>query len=238
MGTPCLSRPKEPSLSSPAAALLLLRSWCSPHSPALPSLASPTSNVDRAESVYCPGSAAKSRGDHESAPTRPCDKFCSKNDSVMLQHQWAQSQRMAQHQSFPKLLYVFFERNRRRGSPISLSSPLVSVVSPNRGRAREGFCSTCSSRLKTSCNPVKSKCACKIWQTKETSWVWAGNYAELQITRRKENIMCWWKKQTLTRHNGVKKLRPRHSTNRMIQTEQLVTCRVDGRDSRIGGKVV
>ena len=78
-------------------------SWRSPHNPALPSLASPTSNADRAESVCCPESAASSRGDYESAPIRPCDKFCNKNDWVLSQHQWAQSQRIAQHHSSPKL---------------------------------------------------------------------------------------------------------------------------------------
>ena len=96
MGTLCLSRPKEPSLLSPASALLLLDSWRSPHSPALPSLASPTSDYDRAENVCCPGSAAKPRGDHESAQTRPCDKLCNKNDWVLSQHLWAQSQKIAQ----------------------------------------------------------------------------------------------------------------------------------------------
>ena len=55
------------------------------------------------------------------------------------------------------ILYVLLERNRSRGSPMSLSSPLVSLVSPNRGKARDGLCSTCSNRLKTSSNPVKSK---------------------------------------------------------------------------------
>ena len=55
------------------------------------------------ESVCCPGSTAKSRGDHESAPTRPCGKFCNKNDWVLSHHQWAQSQRSAQHHSFPNL---------------------------------------------------------------------------------------------------------------------------------------
>ena len=91
------------------------------------------------------------------------------------------------------ILNVFLERNRRRGSPKLLSSALVSVVSPNWGRTREGLCSTCSSRFKTSSSPVNSKCVCKIWHGK-ISCVWAGNYAELQKIRRKENIMCWWKK--------------------------------------------
>ena len=67
------------------------------------------------------------------------------------------------------ILRVFLERNRRLGSPMSLSSRLVSLVLPNRGKAREGLCSTCPNRLKTSSNPVNSKCACKIWQTKEIS---------------------------------------------------------------------
>ena len=64
---------------------------------------SPTANVDRAESVCCPGSAAKSRDDHESAQKRPCDNFCSKNDWALSQHLSAQSQRIAQRHSFPKL---------------------------------------------------------------------------------------------------------------------------------------
>ena len=109
MGTPCLSRPKEPSLSSLAGALLLLDSWCSPHSPALPNLASPTSTVDRAENVGCPGSAAKSLGDHESAPTRPCDKFCKKMTGFCRNICGSQSQRISQHHSSPKLssFYTF-----------------------------------------------------------------------------------------------------------------------------------
>ena len=66
------------------------------------------------------------------------------------------------------MLYVFLERNLRRGSAASLSSPLVSVVSPNRGRARDGLCSTCSSRLKTSSNPVNNKPACTMWTKRRT----------------------------------------------------------------------
>ena len=102
MCAPCLSRPKEPSLSSLAGALLLLDSWRSRHSPEFPSLASPNSDVGRVESLCCPGSAAKFRGDHGSAQTRPCDKICSRNEWVLLQHLWAQSQRNAQHHFFPK----------------------------------------------------------------------------------------------------------------------------------------
>ena len=52
--------------------------------------------------------------------------------------------------------------NRRRGSPKSLSSPLVSLVSPNRGTTRDGLCSTCSSRFKTSSNPVNRNSALRI----------------------------------------------------------------------------
>ena len=91
------------------------------------------------------------------------------------------------------ILYVFFEHNRRRGSPISLSSPLVSLVSPNRGRAPDGLCSTCSNPLKISSKPVNSKSACQNLARQGKSWVWAGNYAELQTIQRKENIMCWEK---------------------------------------------
>ena len=124
-----------------------------------------------------------------------------------------------------------------RGSPTSLSSPLVSVVSPNWGRAREGLCSTCSSRFKTSSNPVNSKCVCKIWQGKiilsvDRKLCWTTN----DTKERKHYVLV--EKLILTRHNDVKKLRPLLSTNRPTQADQLVTCRLDGRDSRIGGKVV
>ena len=64
------------------------------------------------------------------------------------------------------ILYVFLERNRRRASALSLSSPLVSLVSPNRGAARDGLCCTCSNWLKTSSRHVNSKCAWRIWQEK------------------------------------------------------------------------
>ena len=159
----------------PPGALLLLDSWHSRHNPALPSLASPTSGAGRTESVCCPRSAAKLRGDHESAQTRPCDKFCNKNDWVLSQHLWPQSV-TKNHTTFlvPQaffVLYVFLERNRHRGSPMLLSSPPVSLVSANRERARDVVCSTCSNRLKTSSNPVNSQCAWEIWQKKEISGV-------------------------------------------------------------------
>ena len=71
---------------------------------------SPTSDVGRAESVCCRGGVAKSRGDHELARTRPCDNFFNKNDWVLSQHLWAQSERIPQHHSFPMLAssYMFF----------------------------------------------------------------------------------------------------------------------------------
>ena len=42
------------------------------------------------------------------------------------------------------IFYVLSDRDRGRGSRMSLSSPLVSLVSPNRGIARDGLRSTCS----------------------------------------------------------------------------------------------
>ena len=237
MGTPCLSRPKEPSLFSPAGALLLLDSWRSPHSPALHSLASPTSDVDRSESVCCPGNAAKSRGDHESAQTLPCDKFCNKNDLVLSHYLWDQLQRIAQHHSSPILSsFCMFSRKVTVAGAHLRHSCVTSLVSPNQGRERVGFCSTCFNRLKTSSKPVNSQCAWKSWQMKEISGVWARNFAELQTTRWKENNMCWWKQVILTRHNGVKKLCPFLSTDRTTPTDYFVTSRIDGRDSGIGGK--
>ena len=46
------------------------------------------------------------------------------------------------------------------------------------------------------------------------------------------------KQVILTCHYGVKKLCPLLSTNRTAKSDQLVTCRVDGRNSGIGGKMV
>ena len=102
MGTRCLSRPKELSLSSPAGALFLLDSSHSHLNPELPSLASPTPDVGRAENVCCPRSAAEFRGDHESARTHPCDKYDNRNDWVLSQHLWTQSQKTVQHHLPPK----------------------------------------------------------------------------------------------------------------------------------------
>ena len=48
------------------------------------------------------GSAAKIRGDHESAQTHPCQKFANRIDRVLSQHLSAQSQETAQHHSPPK----------------------------------------------------------------------------------------------------------------------------------------
>ena len=134
------------------------------------------------------------------------------------------------------ILYVFFERNLRRGSPASLSSPLVSVVSPNRGITRDGLCSTCSNRLRTSSNPVNSKSAWKWGQIQE-SWEWKRNYAAYNHTKERKHYLLL-KETKLTRHNRVKNLRPFLSTHRSTQTNYLVTCRFDGRDSRIRGQMV
>ena len=71
------SRPKQPSLSSPAVTILLQDSWHPPQSPTLPSLASPTSNFGRVEKTCCPVRVAKFRGDHESEQRRPYDKYCN-----------------------------------------------------------------------------------------------------------------------------------------------------------------
>ena len=135
------------------------------------------------------------------------------------------------------ILCVFLERNRRRGSPISLSSALVLLVSPNRGRAWEGLCLTCSNRLRTSSNAVKNKSTCKIWQGKK---YYECEQETLLNSKQYEGkkTLCAGGKIILTRHNGVKNLRPLLSLDRTTQTHQLVTCRINGRNSRIGGKVV
>ena len=63
------------------------------------------------------------------------------------------------------ILNVLLYRNRRRGLPLSQSSPLVTLVLPNRGTPRNDLCSTYSNRLETTSNPVNSKCAWNIWRT-------------------------------------------------------------------------
>ena len=118
---------------------------------------------------------------------------------------------------------------------MSLSSPLVVLVSPNRGTAGDGLCSTCSSRLKPSSNPVNSSCA---WKFSQTSCAWARNFAELQTIRGKANNIRRWKQVILTSLNGVKKLCPLLSTDRTTKSDQLVTCRVDRSDSRINRKQI
>ena len=115
------------------------------------------------------------------------------------------------------ILYVFFERNLRRGSPASPSSPLVSAVSPSRRRARDGLCSTCSSQLKTSSNPVNSKSACRMWTKKRI----ASMQRKLCCTthNKKEIKHYLLEKETIiTRHNRLKNLRPLLSTHRTTQT--------------------
>ena len=197
MATPCLSRPKEPSWSFLAGALPLLDSWCSPHSQALPSLVFPTSNVGRAESVCCLGSAAKSRGDHEFAPTRPCDKFCNKKDWVLSQHLWAQSQRIAQHHSFNKLASscTFFWN--------------VTAGEAHQHRSRHHVCQwyrpTAEEHGMASVPPapVDSKRLLILWTTslrakcgqKRRIMSFSKKLCWITNTLRKENSMCWRKKQ-------------------------------------------
>ena len=53
---------------------------------------------------------------------------------------------------------------------------------------------------------------------------------------RKHSVLL--KEVILTGNNWVQNLRPLLSTNRTAQTNKLVTCRIDGRDSRINGKMV
>ena len=104
------------------------------------------------------------------------------------------------------ILYVFLERNLRGVSPASLSSALVSVVSPNRGRARDGLCSTCSNRLKTSCNPVDNKSACAMWTKRRIMRMRRKLCCTTKTKERKHYVLE--EKAILTRHNRLKNLRP------------------------------
>ena len=216
MGIPCLSPAKEPSLSSLAGALLLLDSWRSPRSPERPSLASPTSNAGHAESVCCPGSAARSRGDHEAAQIRPCDKFCKKNDWVLSQHLWAQSQKIAQHHSSTKL------------SSFCTFSSNVTVAGAHQYRSHHHLCQwwrpTEEEHEKASVvfAPVGPKHHLTLWtatvcpnMAKERNivslsrklWWTTNNTMERKHYVLVENII-------LTRHNGVKNWHPLLSTDR------------------------
>ena len=115
------------------------------------------------------------------------------------------------------ILYVFLERKRCRGSPISLSLPLVSLVSPNRERARDGLCYTCSSPLKTSSNPVNSKCACKIWQRKKYHECEQETLLKYKQHEGKK-IICADGKSNTNWSQWVKTLCPFLSTDRTTQT--------------------
>ena len=203
MGTPCLSRPKEPSWSSLAGALPLLDSWRFPHSQALPSLASPTANVDRAESVCCPGSAAKSRDDHESAQKRPCDKFCSKNDWDLSQHLSAQSQRVAQRHLFPKL-----------ASFCTSSSNVTSAVAHqhhSRHHSCQWYRPTEEEHGMASVPPAPtdSEHHLILWtaRVRENEDKYKNHESENEImlpktTQRNENTMCWRKNYTNSSQSG------------------------------------
>ena len=91
--TPCLSRPMEPLLFSPAVALPLQDSWHSPYYPTLPSLASPTLNVGRVKNAGCLGSFANFRRAHESEQRRPYNKYSKKNSWAFSKYLWAQSRK-------------------------------------------------------------------------------------------------------------------------------------------------
>ena len=240
MGTPCLSRPKEPSWSFLAGALPLLDSWRSPHSQARPSLASPTATVDRAESVCCPGSAAGSRDDHALTQKRPCDKFCKENDWVLSQRLRAQSQRIAQHYSSPKLSFSW---------TFSLD---VTSAGAHQNRFRRHLCQWYHPTeeehgiASVLLAPIGSKHCLILWPTSLRAKFWQKRKI-MSLSRK----LCWITNNTkerkhyvlmreaiLTRHYGVENLGPLLSTNRMTQTHELVTCGINRRNSRIGGKLV
>ena len=113
-GTPCLSRPKEPLIFSPAVAPLLQDSWHSLHNPTFLSLASPTSDVGCVENACCFGRVSKFRGDHESVRRRTCDRYDNRNGCTLSQYLWAQSQNTDQHHwyltfsSFSKFFWTPF----------------------------------------------------------------------------------------------------------------------------------
>ena len=159
---------KECSLSLKSKGAIIIVCRChstsaglkhSPHNPTLRSLAAPTSEVGRAESVCCPGSAAKSRGGHESAQTCPCDKFCNKIDWALSQHLCAQSQRTAQHHSSPKLSSSCTFSWNVTVAGVHLYCSCHHSCHWCRPTEEEHWLasSTFSNWLKTSSNPVNSK---------------------------------------------------------------------------------
>ena len=100
------------------------------------------------------------------------------------------------------ILYIFFERNLRGGSPISLSLPLVSVVTPNCGRVRDGLCSTCSNRLKISSNPLNSKSAWKNLEKKENHECEQEIMLNYKQHGRKKRLCAGERSDTNSSHSG------------------------------------
>ena len=196
MGIPCLSRPKEPSLSSLAGALLLLDSWRSPqNSPALPSLASPTSDVGCSKSVCCSESAVKYRGDHESAQTRPCDKFYNKNDWVFVATSVSPVTKKRPTSLAPNF------------SSFCTFSWNVTVAGAQQHHSRHHSCQWYRpteeehGMVSVPPAPVDSEHHLPLWTASLRATIGQkekNENAKIMLhykTRRKENILCCWKKQ-------------------------------------------
>ena len=156
----------------------------------------------------------------------------------LLQHLWAHSQRIAQHHSsFERSSFCTFSWNVITPglTYVALVATCVTgVAQPRKCTGRPLF--YLLQLPKTSSNPVNNKSACKIWQK---------NYHECEqdtLLNYKQHegkkTICAGGKIILTRHNGVKDLRPLFSTDRTTQAYQLVTCRIYGCNSRIRRKVV
>ena len=240
--TPCLSWPKEPSLFSPAVATHLHDWWHSHHNPTLPSLASPTSHVGCVGNACCPGSVAKFRGDHKSVQRRTCGKYGNRIYWASSQHLWAQSQKTDKHHQ-PPTLSSFCK---------CFWTAIFAETHPCHSHRR----------LCPWCHPIgeKHRTASVLSApagSKHHLILWAANVRERKVLRWEKNIiivrmkLCWttnnsWKgkqyvtmKQViLTCHYWVKNLCPLLSTNWTAKGDQVATCRVDGRNGRIGGKMV
>ena len=240
--TPCFSQPKESSWFSPAVTLLLQDSWHSTHSPTLPRLASPISNVGCVENACCLGNFTRIHN-HESEERLPYKKCGSKNDWAFSQHRWAQSQK-TDHHCWPSTLSSFYK--------FVWTAFFAGAYSRYSHR-----------RLCRWCNPMEKKHVTAFPPPALTSSeyhliFWTASVPEKKISMKnnihhgvrkkprqttkqyeeRRMIFVEEKKTILICHYWIKNLCQLLNTDGTAKCDQLVTCRANRSDNRVGRKVV
>ena len=115
------------------------------------------------------------------------------------------------------------------------------LVSPNRGTARNGLQSTLPAPIDPKHHLILGRanmCERKIWQMERKIMGVRGKLCRTAKKYEEENNVGQRKQLILNSQNGVKNLCPLRCTNRTGKCDQLVTCLVDRRKSRISEKVV